>query len=122
MTGVYTDNQPDFTWLAPYESREFEQYWYPIRDIEAYEITAEMISVADDKIKNSDLRTYYGVGTPSPMPFKNDIVKNNLLSGYILKAFALRANGNADEADKYIELAEKISPYAFEIHAYRAIF
>lgn len=33
MTGVYTDNQPDFTWLAPYESREFEQYWYPIRDI-----------------------------------------------------------------------------------------
>ena len=33
MTGVYTDNQPDFTWIAPYESREFEQYWYPIREI-----------------------------------------------------------------------------------------
>ena len=33
MTGVYTDNQPDFTWIAPYESKEFEQYWYPIRDI-----------------------------------------------------------------------------------------
>ena len=33
MTGVYTDNQPDFTWIAPYESRVFEQYWYPIREI-----------------------------------------------------------------------------------------
>lgn len=33
MTGVYTDNQPDFTWIAPGESRVFEQYWYPIRDI-----------------------------------------------------------------------------------------
>lgn len=33
MTGVYTDNQPDFTWIAPYETKEFEQYWYPIRDI-----------------------------------------------------------------------------------------
>ena len=33
MTGVYTDNQPDFTWLAPYESRTFEQYWYPIHGI-----------------------------------------------------------------------------------------
>ena len=33
MTSVYTDNQPDFTWIAPYESREFEQYWYPIREI-----------------------------------------------------------------------------------------
>ncbi|MBQ2117829.1 MAG: DUF5107 domain-containing protein [Clostridia bacterium] len=33
MTGVYTDNQPDFTWLAPYETRTFEQYWYPVREI-----------------------------------------------------------------------------------------
>ena len=33
MTGVYTDNRPDFTWIAPYESRTFEQYWYPIRGI-----------------------------------------------------------------------------------------
>ena len=33
MTGVFTDNQPDFTWIAPYETKEFEQYWYPIRDI-----------------------------------------------------------------------------------------
>ncbi len=33
MTGIYTDNQPDFTWIAPYESKAFEQYWYPIRDI-----------------------------------------------------------------------------------------
>ncbi len=33
MTGCYTDNQPDFTWLLPGESRTFEQYWYPIHGI-----------------------------------------------------------------------------------------
>lgn len=33
MTGCYTDNQPDFTWLAPYETKTFEQYWYPVKDI-----------------------------------------------------------------------------------------
>ena len=33
MAGVYTDNQPDFSFLAPYETRTFSQYWYPIRDI-----------------------------------------------------------------------------------------
>jgi tetratricopeptide (TPR) repeat protein len=33
MAGVYTDNQPDFSWLHPYETRTFEQYWYPIREI-----------------------------------------------------------------------------------------
>ncbi|GAA1955209.1 DUF5107 domain-containing protein [Agromyces allii] len=30
MAGVYTDNQPDFSWLAPGESKRFSQYWYPI--------------------------------------------------------------------------------------------
>jgi len=30
MAGVYTDNQPDFSWLQPYETRTFRQYWYPI--------------------------------------------------------------------------------------------
>ncbi|MBQ7661029.1 MAG: DUF5107 domain-containing protein [Clostridia bacterium] len=33
MTGVYTDNQPDFTWIMPYETKTFEQYWYPVKDI-----------------------------------------------------------------------------------------
>ena len=33
MTGVYTDNQPDFSIIEPYEMKEFDQYWYPIREI-----------------------------------------------------------------------------------------
>lgn len=33
MGGVYTDNQPDFSFLAPWETKEFSQYWFPIRDI-----------------------------------------------------------------------------------------
>lgn len=31
MTGVYTDNQPDFTWLKPYEEKTFTQYFMPYR-------------------------------------------------------------------------------------------
>lgn len=33
MAGVYTDNQPDFSFLAPGETRTFSQYWYPIQEI-----------------------------------------------------------------------------------------
>lgn len=33
MAGAYTDNQPDFSWLQPYETRSFSQYWYPIQQI-----------------------------------------------------------------------------------------
>jgi tetratricopeptide (TPR) repeat protein len=33
MAGVYTDNQPDFSFLAPWETKTFRQFWYPIRKI-----------------------------------------------------------------------------------------
>ncbi|MCR2799417.1 DUF5107 domain-containing protein [Microbacterium sp. zg-Y818] len=33
MAGVYTDNQPDFSWLAPGETKTFSQFWYPIHAI-----------------------------------------------------------------------------------------
>src|SRR5262249_48904905 len=33
MAGVFTDNQPDFSFLSPWETKAFSQYWYPIRGI-----------------------------------------------------------------------------------------
>ncbi|HXR46404.1 MAG TPA: DUF5107 domain-containing protein [Candidatus Limnocylindrales bacterium] len=33
MAGVYTDNQPDFSFLQPGETKSWSQYWYPIRCI-----------------------------------------------------------------------------------------
>ena len=33
MTGVYTDNQPDFSWIQPYEEKTFVQYFMPYRDV-----------------------------------------------------------------------------------------
>lgn len=33
MAGVYTDNQPDFSFLAPGETKTFSQFWYPIQNI-----------------------------------------------------------------------------------------
>lgn len=35
MTGVYTDNQPDFTFLAPYEEKSFVQYFMPYKEVGA---------------------------------------------------------------------------------------
>lgn len=33
MVGAYSDNQPDYSWVGPGETREFTQRWYGIRDI-----------------------------------------------------------------------------------------
>ncbi|MGA1835810.1 DUF5107 domain-containing protein [Herbiconiux sp. 11R-BC] len=43
MAGVFTDNQPDFSYLAPGETRRFSQYWYPIHEIgPAHQATTEV--------------------------------------------------------------------------------
>ncbi len=31
MAGAYSDNQPDYSWVQPYEVKVTKQYWYPIR-------------------------------------------------------------------------------------------
>ena len=33
MAGVFTENQPDFTWLMPYEEKSFVQYFMPYREL-----------------------------------------------------------------------------------------
>lgn len=33
MCGVYTDNQPDFSWLQPYEEKSFKQYFMPYHHV-----------------------------------------------------------------------------------------
>lgn len=33
MAGVFTENQPDFTWLMPFEEKTFTQYFLPYREL-----------------------------------------------------------------------------------------
>ncbi len=33
MTGIFADNQPDFTWLDAYEEKRFEQYFLPYHSL-----------------------------------------------------------------------------------------
>ncbi len=33
MVGAFSDNQPDYSWIKPYETKTFKQHWYPVRKI-----------------------------------------------------------------------------------------
>ena len=33
MTGVFTDNQPDFSWINPFEEKSFTQYFMPYQEV-----------------------------------------------------------------------------------------
>ncbi|WP_251453819.1 DUF5107 domain-containing protein [Microbacterium sp. Marseille-Q6648] len=61
MAGVYTDNQPDFSWLAPGETKRFSQFWYPIHRIgparQASRDAAISVSGADGLVRIGVLAT-----------------------------------------------------------------
>jgi len=57
MAGSYTDDQPDFTWLAPYETKCFSQFWYPTRNIKYVTFANLDAAIAVDKAgKDSKVR------------------------------------------------------------------
>lgn len=45
MAGVYTDNQPDFSFLSPGETKTFSQYIYPIQQIGPAKVASRDIAV-----------------------------------------------------------------------------
>jgi len=91
------------------------------REEEAKLVLDEMLAQAENLIENHDLRTYYGVGSPSPLPFENNIHKQNLRNGYTLKAFALLGQGKETEADEAIRLAAEQEPNDFTVYVYGQI-
>jgi tetratricopeptide (TPR) repeat protein len=33
MAGAWSDNQPDYSWIQPGETREWQHWWYPVRNL-----------------------------------------------------------------------------------------
>ncbi len=60
MTGVFTDNQPDFSWLKPHEEKTFVQYFMPYKGVgrvgNATRDCAVGLDVSDEG--KADLRVY----------------------------------------------------------------
>ncbi len=126
--GLLSGDRKDFEEAAIYKAAVSELSMFRAlalrrlaRFSEAKAVLDEMLAVSDSKLANADLRTYYGVGSPSPMPFELDIQKMNLTDGYVLKAYALLGLGKFNEADEYIKKAEVLDTYDFRIMAYHKI-
>jgi Tfp pilus assembly protein PilF len=50
QAGVWSDNQPDYHWMAPHEVKTAHDYWYPVRDTRGYHNADREFAV------NTDLR------------------------------------------------------------------
>lgn len=93
-----------------------------MRFTEAQRVLAEMLEAGEEKLANRDLRGYYGVGSPCPMPFEYDIEKQNVVDGQILRGYALLGLGRREEAQRAIAAAAELDPYNFRIFAFGEIF
>lgn len=62
MAGSYSDNQPNFSWIEPYETKQFSQHWYPISNIGAPTFANLNIAVKIDRengiLKVQSTKTY----------------------------------------------------------------
>ena len=64
MTGVFTDNQPDFTFLKPYEEKAFVQYFMPYKAVGAVKNASLDAAI---NIEQRDTKIAVTVYTPSEL-------------------------------------------------------
>jgi len=55
MTGVYTDNQPDFSWLQPGEEKSWVQYFMPYAEV-GYVKNANKDAIVNIEVKNGNAK------------------------------------------------------------------
>ena len=63
MVGAFSDNQPDYSWINPYEVKTWEQYWYPVRGIGGFKFAnlngAVNLEPGNEKNKSGVFLGYY---------------------------------------------------------------
>ncbi len=77
MTGMFTDNQPDFTFLKPYEEKTFTQYFMPYKAVGAIKNASldAAVNVEVGDTKNGDTKVKVTVYTPSGLNGAQLLVK-----------------------------------------------
>ncbi|GAI69183.1 unnamed protein product, partial [marine sediment metagenome] len=63
MIGGYSDNQPDYSWLQPYESKYLKQYFYPVREIRS--VKNANLKAAVNLERTADNQVFIGFNTTS---------------------------------------------------------
>ena len=85
------------------------------RQEEAKEVYQEMISTADRQLENADLPGYFGVGMSAPLPYEQNIVRQNTINACLLKALGNKGLGNEAEYRKALHSLEELDPTNFKL-------
>lgn len=75
MVGAYSDNQPDYTWIRPYEVKKWKQYWYPVKDIKGFKNAN--LNAAVNLEQRDDNKIFLGYYSTQILEEATIVLKNN---------------------------------------------
>ncbi|MBE0654255.1 MAG: DUF5107 domain-containing protein [Bacteroidales bacterium] len=113
MVGAYSDNQPDYSWIKPYEVKKWEQYWYPVKGIEGFK-NANLDGAVNLELK-ADSSVFLGYYSTAKVKNAKIVLENN---GEVVfekeieispdKPFTetIIVNGNFELTDLYTQLID----------------
>ncbi len=64
MFGAFSDNQPDYSWMMPYEVKTATQYWYPTREIGGVK-NATAAAACNLEVRERGRRVFIGLSSTS---------------------------------------------------------
>jgi tetratricopeptide (TPR) repeat protein len=106
MVGAFSDNQPDYSWIRPYEVKTFRQYWYPVKDIQGFKYANLNGAVNLEKREgNKVFLGYYSTGKVSKAKIvlkrKEEVLFEKTTEISPDKAFtaSIQVNGNFADTD-----------------------
>ena len=74
MTGAFSDNQPDYSWIRPYEVKTFKQYWYPVKNIQGFKYAN--LNGAVNLEKREDNKVFLGFCSTQKISKAKVLLKN----------------------------------------------
>ncbi len=112
MTGVFTDNQPDFSWLKPHEEKTFVQYFMPYKGVGRIgNATKEaMLSIVKSTDTKAILKVYVTSSYPSSVISVNkgkDVIYRTVEDLSPKKCFVVEFNIDGDLQDCIVSIKHK---------------
>ncbi|MCU0363935.1 MAG: DUF5107 domain-containing protein [Bacteroidales bacterium] len=74
MVGAFSDNQPDYSWIKPYEVKTFKQFWFPVKDIRGFKNAN--LNGAVNLEKDGENAVFLGYYSTQKVPGARIILKN----------------------------------------------
>lgn len=74
MVGAFSDNQPDYSWIRPYEVKSYKQYWYPVKDIRGFKNAN--LNGAVNLEKQDENKVFLGFYSTQKVEKANIVLKN----------------------------------------------